>query len=377
MCGASGTLLSQLWDDWIMGTERRFIVQASLHYGATVMAVFSFGISHLTCGITMPVESHYCMDILCVVDWDRHVGLDNSRNVALWESCRQKSTPRSVRIDVGAMDRIYRCVFNSKWLVFSCAIGNFERIGIIEIPPGIELDQSHSIGPPTIVPFPSTCPLKLEFVSGDLVVLAFDENFNPSLSVFNIVPGILTSKTSFKVPPGPGHIYKLTVLGMRKRSGKLLFIAMIRYPKADSTIIEIPEGRDWECSELKFFTTKCTEMSRLSDSLFCLFSPEGSFCEIWDANDTTEPTKAIPLMPSVIPCRPLEKSETWTAVAHSGFIFHLCDKQFNLIEAATATTVLTLPITRRHLGCTNELIVDVITVGDELLIQMNPLLNHP
>ncbi|KAH3764481.1 hypothetical protein Pelo_3657 [Pelomyxa schiedti] len=333
MSTITGHLFRQLWDDWIMGTEAKFLLtawQLPEGYDPTMAAAlvckplrsFSLGISRLTCGITSRVADKACDSWSWPIDWNRSlIMMDNK--LIMRDLSGGDANPK----DTGLYDfggGVKNVATSDRWVAFGgvAGVGNSGiQVHFLRI-----VDISGAT-PETdvLIPGREALFIRCDFLLGELVgtwawvrnapngtdfIVSFQFEVY-GIHTFQRDPSHIAITTRISTPAGRYRVESLARL--RKRSGECVFIVGLQF---------------------------CPSVYQVSDSMFCLSN--GFSCEIWDCNNTDKPLKVIPLFTLHQPTLPVNPEYLWNAVALSGFLFHFRGKQLKVIDVATQTAVLKL-----------------------------------
>ncbi|KAH3764248.1 hypothetical protein Pelo_3895 [Pelomyxa schiedti] len=348
------TALHLLWDDWVKGTERRFVI--TLWFKPESSTRFSFGASLSTLGLTTAVAvASIDGGLAWTVDWDSYVTTRGCSKLVFCDRAAVGGPRREEAVlvqdtiqDVYPITEFVSAAVSSRKVAFGLASERFggrnQWLGGVDIPVGDKLGAK---------PKPWFLPLmgwqafvRVDYLLGEFF-LVYIQLPKSGLSLGSVVEVTLMrldmgegsdtghGDTSIKVP-----VIKQcfsSIVRMRKHSGEYTFITVWRTGGA----AELQEGRlGVPFENLKWLNTTCLDVTALSENLFCLLSPSGYSCEIWDCNDTSKPLKVIQL---VSPDSRIQQQIS-KLMGHSGFLFDIVGNKVNVIDSFTEFTVLSLDI---------------------------------
>ncbi|KAH3714367.1 hypothetical protein Pelo_19123 [Pelomyxa schiedti] len=380
-------LLRKMWDDWVIGTERRFIVSTKkmatdIKFLASRLnkkdmfhpITIYFGVSAVTLGVTREPKV-VLIDVTdqALAGWSKSVYVeDDCHTVILRDSAGP--VPTTVRLSTKQWVRgVRHLTASSEWAVFGGASAKTKErcvafVGISPYRPITGTVQPNGV----IFTIPTGWSVfRTDCLLGELVVTlvkAPADLAELALYLIMVVPtkGVtkekmlaMASKTCVSLPASRNRVE--SIVRMRKQSGEHIFIVSTHsfdnqaWTRSAGSTFELPEGNTVEFSNVKWLNTTGTDLSQLSESLFCVSScpflpskpnsPPPASCEIWDCNDTTRPIKLIQLL-VLVPSPSTTATTTTTALPHGG-VRNEGDAQtppdngHKVIDAETGCTVFT------------------------------------
>ncbi|KAH3742486.1 hypothetical protein Pelo_16108 [Pelomyxa schiedti] len=323
-----GEVSRQLWDTWVIGTERRMAIATTVttapskHY-----YVFRFGVSQLLMGITTTLSVFRVSQPSTWVSEQMFVN-DRGKVAVL-------STVSGEKIELEAETRGYSLCMNSKWWLQRRSRGDYLVVTNLK---NLEEEQ-------TVVPIPHGFrivePVSLNKLNSAQALILLTNRNDPWDKELLVVVDIETTYRTERLHVVSSthcffkkdywkHHWLRCILQTRNQNGQKEFIVETSKPRSDSVLHVQANGTTTEIYEQGQII-----LYQLSGSLFALHTTTA--ITIWDCNSTPAPLRTI------------EVQNICSFLAGSGLIFQTPNS--GRLQVHEATTDIAIASINFHEPC--------------------------